>query len=266
VSKGHTAAGLVLGDLHERFVDPGVVKATFIGAASIIGKLKPKNIVYHDVVDFYSQNHHHRGKVFTKIAKHTNDRSSVEDEINECAAFIDRHAKPGQRIIFAPSNHPDAMIRWIEETDWRSDPENARFYLTTALALADSVKMTGSGASHADPFVYWMRRKLSCADQCLFPSRDESVTVAGIEVNYHGDKGPNGARGSIRGFGKVGIRSVIGHSHTPGIIDGVFQVGTSSRLRLEYNSGPSSWMHCHAVIYPNGKRSLLFIKNGKWRG
>jgi len=81
----------------------------------------------------------------------------------------------------------------------------------------------------------------------------------------HGDKGPNGSRGAIRGFGRIGVRSIIGHSHTPGVMDGVYQVGTSSRLRLEYSSGPSSWMHCHCVIYPNGKRSLIWIIDGEWR-
>ena len=49
----------------------------------------------------------------------------------------------------------------------------------------------------------------------------------------HGDKGPNGARGSIRNLRRIGIRSVIGHTHSPGIDEGCYQVGTSTRLRLE---------------------------------
>jgi len=132
--------------------------------------------------------------------------------------------------------------------------------------MAESAKMSESGASCLDPFVYWMREKLSCVDRCEFPVRDESVSIAGIECGMHGDKGPNGARGNIRSFGRIGVKSVIGHSHTPGVVDGVYQVGTSSRLRMEYNGGPSSWMHTHCAIYKNGKRSLLFIIKGKWRG
>lgn len=260
VDRGIPAAGLVLGDLHERFVDPGVVKATF-GKGGIVDTVKPKNVVFHDVLDFHSQNHHHRKKVFTKIAKHNTNRANVEDEITECAAFVDKHLRDDQRAVFVPSNHPDAIARWVEETDWRDDPENAAFYLETALAMVRSLD-----TSFADPFVYWMKKKLAKAKQCVFPARDESLMIAGIEVGMHGDKGPNGSRGAIRSFGKIGVKSVIGHSHTPGFMDGVAQVGTSSLLRLEYNSGPSSWMHAHCLIYPDSKRSLIFIIDGEWRG
>lgn len=266
IKRNQALAGLVLGDLHERFVDPSVVKATFSAKDSMINVLKPKAIAFHDVMDFHSANHHHRKKVFTKIAKHRDKRSSVEDEVNECARFIEKHTKPDQRVIFVPSNHPDALGRWVEDTDWKDDPENCVFYLKTALAMAESAQMSESGASYIDPFVYWMSQKLACADRCEFPARDESVLIAGIECGMHGDKGPNGARGNVRGFGRIGVKSIIGHSHTPAVIDGVYQVGTSSRLRMEYNSGPSSWMHCHCFVYLNGKRSLNFIINGKWRG
>jgi hypothetical protein len=265
VTLGVSASGLVLGDLHERFADPGVIKATFTHGKSIVKTVKPDAVVFHDVMDFHSQNHHHRHKVFTRIAKHVDRRSSVEDEVSECAAFIDNIATEGQRIIFAPSNHPDALARWVEDTDWKDDPENCIFYLKTALAMAESARMSDSGAAYIDPFVYWMNTKLKCVDQCEFPVRDESVMISGIECGMHGDKGPNGSRGAIRGFGRIGVKSVIGHSHTPGVIDGVYQVGTSSRLRLEYSGGPSSWMHCHCIIYPNGKRSLLWIIDGEWR-
>src|SRR5690606_34189370 len=115
-------------------------------------------------------------------------------------------------------------------------------------------------------FAYWMQKKLGKDGRYVFLRRDESCQIGGIEVGYHGDKGPNGSRGSIKGFGKIGAKTIIGHSHTPGIKDGVYQVGTSSRLRLEYNSGPSGWLHCHACIYQNGKRSLINVIGTEWRG
>jgi len=264
VTMGHKAAALVMGDTHVRFVDPGVVKATFTNPDSMNAILRPEVLVFHDVLDFHSQNHHHKFKVFTKIAKHKGRKSSVEEEVQECADFVDSVVRDKQKAVFAASNHPDALARWIEDVDWKQDPENCVFYLKTALAMAESSAMHESGASHIDPFVYWMQQKLKRVRQCHFPARDESVMIAGIECSMHGDKGPNGSRGSIKGFGKIGVKSVIGHSHTPGAMDGVYQVGTSSKLKLEYNSGASSWMHCHCVVYPNGKRSLLWIIDGSW--
>lgn len=87
----------------------------------------------------------------------------------------------------------------------------------------------------------------------------------GIELSLHGDQGPNGARGSLKNLRRIGTKAIIGHSHSPGIDEGGMQVGTSTRLRLEYNHGPSSWLNTHAVIYDNGKRSLINIIKGKWR-
>lgn len=89
--------------------------------------------------------------------------------------------------------------------------------------------------------------------------------VHGIEVGSHGHVGPNGSRGSVKSQARIGMKSVIGHSHSPGIRDGAYQVGTSSRLNLEYVRGPSSWLHTHCVIYANGKRTLINIINGEWR-
>jgi hypothetical protein len=89
--------------------------------------------------------------------------------------------------------------------------------------------------------------------------------VEGIELGMHGHLGPNGARGSLRNLSRLGARVVSGHSHTPGIEEGHYQVGTSSRLRLEYNVGPSAWLQTHCVIYASGKRALLTVVDGHWR-
>ena len=51
---------------------------------------------------------------------------------------------------------------------------------------------------------------------------------------------------------------IIGHSHTPGINKGVYQVGHSTD-GMNYAKGHSGWMNTHCVIYPNGKRSLIHI-------
>ena len=53
--------------------------------------------------------------------------------------------------------------------------------------------------------------------------------------------------------------------HTAGIIDGVYTAGVSGKLDMEYNKGPSSWSHSHVVTYPNGKRAIITVKNGKWK-
>lgn len=71
--------------------------------------------------------------------------------------------------------------------------------------------------------------------------------------------------GSLKGYGKIGVKTVTGHTHSPGIRDGAYQVGGSTRLGLAYLRGPSSWLHTHCAIYANGKRSLINIIDGEWR-
>jgi len=256
--------GLVMGDSHVEFIEPRVVAATF-GEKGITESLGPEYLVWHDVHDFYSANHHHRGEVFIRLVKHRTGRDNVRKWLQHTFDFVDRHTPAGVTNVFVPSNHPDALARWVKETDPRTDLENCVFWAETFKAMADSARMTKTGASTVDPFTYWAKRMMKTAGQTVFLKRDQSFQLMGIELGFHGDAGPNGSRGTRNGFTKVGTKVVIGHSHSPGIKDGVYQVGTSSRLGLEYQRGPSSWLHTHCLIYANGKRSLVNIIDGQWR-
>lgn len=261
VTAAPRAAALVLGDTHVRFTDPKVTAATF-GMGGLVETLQPSVLAWHDVLDFHSRNHHHAGRPFVHLAKHKAGLGSVYDEIVEACDFIDEHTPQHGVSVLVPSNHPDALRRWMDTADWRTDPENAIFYLETALEMAKRARIGEGGAEVPDPFNLWAGRLLTSRTHVL--KRDESFQVKGVELGMHGDIGPNGARGSIRAFGRVGTRAVIGHSHSPGIKDGIYQVGTSSRLALEYNRGPSSWLNTHCVVYANGKRSLINIIDGRW--
>lgn len=261
---GLSIAALVMGDTHQKFIDPKVEAATF-GRGGIVATLRPGKLVWHDVYDQYNGNHHHRGEVFINYAKHRFGHTNLRTELEQTFAFVDRVAPPGVENIFVPSNHPDALARWIKETDPRQDPENCVFWAETFQAMCAATRWTESGGRTIDPFAYWGQRMLKKA-QARFPGRNDSVLIRGIDVNHHGDAGPNGARGTAKSFTKIGVKSIIGHSHTPGEENGVIQVGTNSRLDLEYQRGPSSWMHADCIIYENGKRSLLFIVDGEWRG
>jgi len=88
----------------------------------------------------------------------------------------------------------------------------------------------------------------------------------GIELGMHGDKGANGSRGSLAQFARTGRKCVIGHSHVAGIVEGAYQVGVMGALDMGYNEGQSSWSHSNVVVYPNGKRAVLTIWNGRWHG
>ena len=257
------AAALVMGDTHVQFVDPGVVKATFKDKDSMVAVLKPRALVYHDVLDFYSQNWHDSKNPFIRFGKHKAGMDKVQEEVALTTQFINDMTPEGCRAIIVASNHNEGLERWIRDHDWRSDPSHMEFYLETALEMVRGTEMTDSGVSTIDPFKYWAMKMLSC--DVRFLDRDEPYVIQGIECGFHGDEGPNGAKGSAEAFKRIGAKTIIGHFHRPEIAEGCYQVGTNSRLKVQYTSGPSSWLHTDCVIYANGKRSLINIIDGEWK-
>lgn len=257
---------IAMGDWHARFTDPSVRKATFEGDDSMVSVLKPKYVIWHDFHDQDSRNHHDLHEPFINAVKAQHGLDRVETELNESFASVDAVYRDGLTFVFPFSNHPNEHLeRWLKETDWRKDPINASFYLKTASAVVESAHRTPNGVKYVDPLVYWAQHKLKCFKNCVFLGPDDSFMVADVELGMHGHIGPNGARGTLQAFGKIGVRSVIGHGHGPGIRDGVMMIGTSSYLRVGYNKGPSNWLHAHGLVYKNGKRSLAVIIDGRWR-
>jgi hypothetical protein len=260
--KAPAPLAIVLGDTHVRFTDPRVDAATF-GKGGIVPTLSPKAIVFHDLLDSYSANHHHDGNAFNAIAKLRAGYNDVQAEVDEAIQFIADRVPPKVRGYVISSNHNDFLMRWLLAKDWREDPANAEFYLKTALAVAQHTQMGLGGAEYPDPFTYWVEQAKLSNITCL--SDNDSLSIVGIELGMHGDKGPNGSRGSITNLRRIGVKSVIGHSHSPGISEGCVQVGTSSRLRLEYNRGPSGWLNTHCLLHADSKRQLVTIVDGRWR-
>lgn len=252
---------LVMGDTHVDFICPGVDKATF-GRNGMVSTLNPKRLIWHDLLDGYACNPHHWGNPFNAYAKRTSGKDDVSAEVQRAIEFV-RSRTGNRESIIVSSNHDDFLRRWIVTTDWRSDPTNAAFYLRTALAMLDSTVLGPMGTTYTSPFDYWVGQAGDARLRCLRP--DEPLTICNVEVSMHGHLGPNGSRGSIKNLRRLGLRSIIGHSHTPGIDEGCTQVGTSTRLRLEYTAGPSSWLNAHCILHADGKRQLVFIINGKWR-
>lgn len=253
---------LVMGDTHVDYVDPKVEEATF-GNRGIVETLNPQHLVWHDLLDGYSCNPHHGKNPFNRIAKRQTDRDDVAAEVGRAVSFVADRTKGDRQSVVVASNHDDFLRRWIVGTDWREDPVNAEFYLKTALKMVQGTKLNDSGTSTPDPFAYWVSRAGHPKIRVL--AVDEPFQLGGVDLGQHGELGPNGARGSITNLRRIGARSIIGHSHVPGIDEGAMQVGTSTRLRLEYNAGPSSWLNAHAVLHADGKRQLLFVIDGEWR-
>lgn len=270
VTDGHRVAALVTGDTHAEFMDDAVKAATYTAPDSMCAILRPEVIVRHDVEDFYARNHHHRGNDLIAFGKHHFGRDNVEESLQVTASFIDETTYPDSVNIIVKSNHDEALDRWLRENEPKFDHENAVFYYYMKFNQMRNVRMTDTGFKSIDPFEFWChnpldQKGLQSKAQTKFLKRDESFCVSDVELGFHGDQGPNGSRGSIKAFAKIGPKTIIGHSHSPGIHEGCYQVGVSAKLNLEYASGPSSWCHTHCLVYQDGSRSLVHIIAGKWK-
>ena len=257
---------LVTGDEHAIFACPDVEAATYSNIDSIVRTLKPKYVVRHDILDCASVSHHTRKNNIKNVGKSRFGTNKIEDELATTVDYLLRTTMLNDvyfENIIVSSNHNDHLLQWFSEIDIRTEPHNAKFFHKYMFKILDSMIETPTGFDHINPFEQF------CVDlnvpRTRFLSRDESFSVSDVELGSHSDRGVNGSRGSINQFANLPLKYVIGHSHTPGIVFGAYQTGTSSRLKLDYTSGLSSWSNCHCAVYSNGKRQLITIINKKWR-
>ncbi len=264
VTTGNTIDALVLGDEHVIHVDPQVSAATLTAKTSLAKVLKPKFIVRHDSLDFFSGSHHHEGNPFIQYAKHMSGNNDVRAELKLTMDYILKTTPKFSKSIVISSNHNEHLYRWLTECKPNREPWNMLLYHELMYLMLKETKMGTSSVDHPNPLELWTRHNY-VTDKIQFIGGYESFKVDGVELSFHGDKGVNGSRASAVQFSKIGTKTIVGHSHSSSIIGGCYQVGTSSYLKLDYNTGPSSWIHSACLIHQNGRRQMVFIIKGKYR-
>jgi hypothetical protein len=264
VEKNDTISALVMGDLHIEYISQDVVNATF-GKKGILSKLNCENLVLHDALDMYSASHHHNRSPSLKFKKRTKGQDVVIDELQRLIEFHNEHvakyAKTGN-VLYVDSNHNRHLDQWLDDPHGATDIVNGKTYHYLNYLKYSEIERTGDVP---DTLQLFMKDKVKNMDNIHFVDSRQGYRIHDIDVSLHGDIGTNGSRGSRQQYTKIGCDVIVGHSHSPGITLNSWQVGTSSELELEYNAGPSSWLNTHCVVYPNGKRSLINIIDGKWR-
>lgn len=246
---------LVLGDYHVTETDQEVKRITDL----MVKKSKPSFVVFHDFFSGVSINHHEEGNFTLQARKASEGKLSLEAELKACVAEIKEKLKlyPKEtKLVFVKSNHDEFLNRYLSRGNF--EPHNR------TLALELSIRSING----EDPLVAGFKKfGLTKEDlrRIIFLPRENMFRVAGVYVGAHGDIGFNGQKNpGIKSIYKAYGKSVTGHTHTAEIWHEAMSVGTSSKLKLGYNIGPSTWIHCHCVIYEDGTRQLINIVNGKY--
>lgn len=258
VTTGHRLEVFTPGDIHGVKLDPGVAQTVW-GDGGMVDALRPRHQVLNDVLDFGPRSHHNT--FFDLVAALYDKADSVEDEIHETAATLNRMTRPWAKTYVVKSNHDEHLDRWVETADFRRDPINAAFFLTAAAAKVAAIQRKDTSFDLAA----WAFERAGLDPSIRFLSRHERLEIAGVRHDQHGDLGPNGARGTAANIARTGEKANIGHSHSAAICHGCYQAGLFASLEMGYNRGPSSWSHSAILTYGNGKRAIATLRAGEWR-
>ncbi|QIJ44245.1 hypothetical protein G7039_29180 (plasmid) [Rhizobium leguminosarum] len=88
--------------------------------------------------------------------------------------------------------------------------------------------------------------------------------ISAAHYEFHGDKGPNGARGSTVGLSRMGLKVTKAHSHSPGINDDCWDLGNLI-YKADYATGPTSWGNTWNVGHSDGNRQIGLLVGDKYR-
>ena len=256
VTRIKSIEAIILGDVHYGNHDQQVMNATL----EFIDKIKPNHVVLHDVFDGNSISHHEMKNPFIQYAKEFHGTNDLKKEIdilmNGLKAF-EKH----KNVVIVRSNHDDFLDRWLIN-EWTKQPtfKNSRLHVQFSDLLMGQYEVNPQGVAGVIPAL--IKRDFP---KFITLGRGSSYKVkGGWELGQHGDIGANGSRGSLIQFRRMNTKMVVGHSHSPGRKDGAISVGTSTKMRVGYNVGPSSWLQSHVIIHEDGRAQHLNFINGEF--
>jgi len=237
VSRIDGVEAIVLGDIHLGDEDEAVMNST----KELLDILKPKHTILHDLFDGYSISHHHLKDPVLQFHKEQQGTNSLKKEMDNMVHWLKGMEK--YNLVVVRSNHDDFVDRWIINSDWKKNIKNSLEYMEYARVL-----LANEAPKGIVPYV--INQNFNNINAL---GRMDGYKVKGWELGVHGDYGQNGSRGSLNQFKNLNTKIVLAHYHTPGRKDGALSVGTSTKLRLGYNLGPSTWLHTHVIIHKDGK-------------
>ena len=242
---------MVVGDSHVGYHDRELHEKV-MELASIANV---KTTVLHDIFHGSSISHHDWNKSITRAQRAQEGRLGLENECVAVRNYIQDIENRGINVAIVNSNHDNHLKRYLEDGRYVNDPINHKFSLQLAVPAIDGI----------NPLQYAIESLLGFRKESVqWLEADKSRKYYGVEVNLHGDKGSNGARGSLNTFNKGIGNCVTAHTHTAAILRNTYSVGTVGLMDMKYNEGMSNWTRTCCLIYSNGTKQLVnFIPNSE---
>jgi len=239
----------ILGDYHAGQHDP-IAEAAFM---RLQAKVPAASIIFHDLFNGLSVNHHESNKHILRSIRYRRGQLCLESEFKSVVEVLDRWSEVAEKLHVVASNHNEFLNKYLDEGRYVKDYQNKLFALELALEMAREKNPLRHGVENMlglknPKALNWLDRKAK-------------LILAGVRLSQHGDEyGATNMKNQSNVYGDA----VTAHLHAPGIWRGIFRVGTTSLMDLDYNVGPSGWMHTGCDLYPNGARSLISVIAGKY--
>lgn len=259
VSINTSIEAIIYGDIHAGEHDEVILTST---KQNILDRLTPKHIILHDTFSGLSINPHENKDPFLLYGKQSTGKDDLAKEIQTMVDVLNQFTVyDGSKIVIVRSNHDDFLDRWIKNEDWKKQPSfrNSRLYMQFSDRLLSQYERDPNNVKGIIPEII----------NEVFPSfitlgLNDSYIVKGFELGMHGHLGVNGAKGSPESFRKLNTKMVSAHTHCTYRKDGLLVAGTSTKLRLNYTNGPSSWTQGHVIIDNYGKAQNIIFFNGEF--
>lgn len=239
------AEAVVLGDSHFAQMDNEVTHANRIFMRS----LGVSKVFLHDVFDSQSINVHNAKNPIIRHQLEMEGKDNLKVELDNMFEQLDWFSKNIKETVVVASNHDDFLDRAMYLADWRDNLKNANIFV-------DMLQLTLTHRATKGIVPYYINNRYS---NITALGTDDSYLLYGVELGMHGHIGANGARGNINGFAKLPVKTIIGHSHSPQIKGGAYQVGISCSLQHGYNKGLSGWAYANCLLNKHGKRQMIVL-------
>jgi hypothetical protein len=209
--------------------------------------LQIQTSVLHDVWDSQSLNIHNEKDPITQHKLMAEGKDDLRKELSQMYEELDWFEQNMNHTLVISSNHDDMLDRAMKYSDWKHNMKNAIIFL-------EMLQLTLSGKAKDGIIPYYINNKYKNIEAL---GLNDSYVKYGIELAIHGHKGPNGSRGSAQSFSRLSQKTIVGHSHSPSIRWGCYQVGISCGMDHGYNHGLSGWAYAGVTLNKHGKRQMI---------
>lgn len=261
---------LVMGDVHLPFKNESDYEAFEAKLAKYIAEYNVKEVVFHDYVDFGFASHH----LYNSGISQVQDRSlevidkTVNTLLIQHLSIVSCLTINNVKMRIVYSNHDSHYIKGLLSLHPKSLTNTTEQYLYYSLALS-FLKDREKNPIEAffdvlmdllTPVSQEQYKKLCERVDFQFLSVYNNKQVGGYFLGLHGDHGANGARFTPEQAASIGVKLVVGHSHSASRFNDVLTVGTSSPLNMGYNAkGLSSWSACDVIIKESSAFHLVSL-------